>query len=290
MDLRRDHNGWELDDPLPRRHKKRVTKAGPVVVVRSGGLGDFLLTLPLFRALRATGSGVTLYAHPGHGELIRDADLVSEIRSVDGPELASWGSEPCEALRERLRGARVLSFWPDPDGRLERAARTCGARDYLRLPVRPTRPPHVSLQMLRAAGLPAEPAVLEHETLGGWRGPGRSLWLHPGSGAAHKNAPSDEFVRRARDFDGPSVVLLGEAERAALDDWRRAFDGVEVEFLVSAPLIEVRERMTREAAAFVGNDSGPAHLAAALGVPTTAVFVSSDPEIWRPVGPRVQVV
>ena len=184
----------------------------------------------------------------------------------------------------------MLSVWPDLDGRLERAARDCGAGEYVRLPVRPTQPPHVSLQMLRAARLPAESDALERETLGGWRGPGRSLWLHPGSGAAHKNAPLGVFVERARAFDGPSVVLLGEAERGALGDWRRAFGGVEVEFLVSAPLVELRARMTSEAATFVGNDSGPAHLAAALGVPTTVIFVSSDPEIWRPVGPRVQVV
>jgi ADP-heptose:LPS heptosyltransferase len=41
--------------------------------------------------------------------------------------------------------------------------------------------------------------------------------------------------------------------------------------------------------AFVGNDSGPGHLAASIGVPTISIFGSS-PENWKPLGPRTTVV
>jgi heptosyltransferase-3 len=33
---------------------------------------------------------------------------------------------------------------------------------------------------------------------------------------------------------------------------------------------------------FVGNDSGPAHMAAAFGVPSVVIFGPSDPAIWGP--------
>jgi heptosyltransferase III len=33
---------------------------------------------------------------------------------------------------------------------------------------------------------------------------------------------------------------------------------------------------------FIGNDSGPAHMAAAFGLPTIVIFSDSDPEIWAP--------
>jgi ADP-heptose:LPS heptosyltransferase len=33
---------------------------------------------------------------------------------------------------------------------------------------------------------------------------------------------------------------------------------------------------------FVGNDSGPMHIAAAFGCPVVAVFGSSNPDVWRP--------
>jgi ADP-heptose:LPS heptosyltransferase len=45
-----------------------------------------------------------------------------------------------------------------------------------------------------------------------------------------------------------------------------------------------------ESRAYVGNDSGVSHLAAALGVPTIAVFGPTDPTVWAPLGPKVAVV
>ncbi len=41
---------------------------------------------------------------------------------------------------------------------------------------------------------------------------------------------------------------------------------------------------------FITNDSGPMHIAASLGVPTLAVFGSTDPELTGPLGERVEVV
>ncbi len=44
------------------------------------------------------------------------------------------------------------------------------------------------------------------------------------------------------------------------------------------------------ASLFVGNDSGPAHMAAALGVPPVVIFGPSDAGIWGPWGIRGEVV
>jgi heptosyltransferase-2 len=41
---------------------------------------------------------------------------------------------------------------------------------------------------------------------------------------------------------------------------------------------------------FITNDSGPMHIAAALGVPTVAVFGSTDPSLTGPIGNQVRVV
>ncbi|HWB53686.1 MAG TPA: glycosyltransferase family 9 protein, partial [Tepidisphaeraceae bacterium] len=46
----------------------------------------------------------------------------------------------------------------------------------------------------------------------------------------------------------------------------------------------------RQARVFVGNDSGPAHLAGIIGVPTVALFGASDSRLWKPLGPHVAVV
>ena len=42
--------------------------------------------------------------------------------------------------------------------------------------------------------------------------------------------------------------------------------------------------------AFVGNDSGPMHLAGALGVPTIGIFIRNAPDLHHPYGPRAAVV
>ena len=41
---------------------------------------------------------------------------------------------------------------------------------------------------------------------------------------------------------------------------------------------------------FVGNDSGPSHLASAQGLPGVVIFGPSDPSIWGPLGPRTRVL
>ena len=51
--------------------------------------------------------------------------------------------------------------------------------------------------------------------------------------------------------------------------------------IAGAPLSEVKS-LLRGASLFVGNDSGPAHMAAALGIPVIVLFGSSDPAIWGP--------
>jgi ADP-heptose:LPS heptosyltransferase len=49
----------------------------------------------------------------------------------------------------------------------------------------------------------------------------------------------------------------------------------------NAPLGQIAQLM-RDATIFVGNDSGPAHIAAAFGRPTVVIFGPFDHEIWAP--------
>ena len=47
------------------------------------------------------------------------------------------------------------------------------------------------------------------------------------------------------------------------------------------PLAQIK-RLLQEATLFLGNDSGPAHMAAAFQLPTIVLFGPSDPVVWAP--------
>ena len=51
--------------------------------------------------------------------------------------------------------------------------------------------------------------------------------------------------------------------------------------VAGAPIAEIK-RLLAGACLFVGNDSGPAHMAAAFGLPVVVIFGPSDPRIWGP--------
>lgn len=63
----------------------------------------------------------------------------------------------------------------------------------------------------------------------------------------------------------------------------------EFQTLAGAPLAEVKS-LIGGAALFIGNDSGPAHMAAAFGLPVVVIFGSSDVTNWRPWKSPAEVV
>jgi heptosyltransferase-3 len=101
--------------------------------------------------------------------------------------------------------------------------------------------------------------------------------LHPMASDASKAWPAEGFLAVARHLaerrELEPVFLAGPNEDAS------AFCAYRV--LAGAPLAEVKG-LIAGASAFVGNDSGPAHMAAAFGVPSVVIFGNSDAEIWGP--------
>lgn len=56
-----------------------------------------------------------------------------------------------------------------------------------------------------------------------------------------------------------------------------------------APLAGIKSLLA-SASLFIGNDSGPAHMAAAFGLPVVVLFGASDPEIWGPWRTQAEIV
>ena len=101
--------------------------------------------------------------------------------------------------------------------------------------------------------------------------------LHPGASQPDKTWPADRFLAVAghlkRDFCLEPIFIGAHGDRLSRF---RAF-----RTLAGAPLATIKSLLER-AMLFLGNDSGPAHMAAAFGVPVIVMFGSSDPVIWGP--------
>lgn len=244
-----------------------------LLVMRRGGLGDTLLMLPLLRCVRRARphaalhfAGVTEFAEPFalHG-------VVEAVRSVE--DLRLWDAE---AARARLgEYEQVIGDVP-------------GVADVAFDPsdLLPGEP--AGLQIARRAGY--EPRWPEDSWLLAPRGlpaAAGATVLAPGSGSRDKCLPRAAWLALARELPAPCTVVVGPVE-AERDDPRAWGWPAGTAFFADRSVGELAQ-LLRSAAAYLGNDSGTTHLAAALGVPTTAFFTVTDPDVWAPVGPHVQV-
>lgn len=110
-----------------------------------------------------------------------------------------------------------------------------------------------------------------------------------------------EFLALAVGQEGRRIVLIGDRSAAAAIDglkaatahlgWRCDLPGpAGIVDMIGATTIMDLAALLRSAQAFLGNDSGPMHLAAALGVPTLGIFGSSSAAWTGPRGPRARAL
>ena len=108
--------------------------------------------------------------------------------------------------------------------------------------------------------------------------------LQPGARMASMRWPVEKFAEIARwllDSHGiSSVVNVAKADQKNVPDMRRELGRC----AVIADDFDVRQliALCSSARIFVGNDSGPAHVAAAAGRPCVVIFSSTNPAQWKP--------
>jgi ADP-heptose:LPS heptosyltransferase len=266
-------------------------------VIHHGALGDWVLVFPLLRAL----PGTTLAVAAGEKARLA-ARLIPSVEAMDINARdftllhAKGGWREVKTLsRERYAqlDGWVVSFvsdggdtWAENAARLMPRARFVFAQP--RLPVgwrRHATRWHAEQSARQGLSLP----VVKVERRANPHGP---VVIHPGSGGAAKCWPRERFeavILALLDRGIPVQPIFGEVEwetwpAADRARWEARWDAVHVRTL--------DELATRLAAArlFIGNDSGPTHLAAQLGIPTLALFGPTSPGVWGPVGPACSVL
>ncbi len=114
--------------------------------------------------------------------------------------------------------------------------------------------------------------------------------LNPGAGWGAKRWPAERYGRVARELAAGgvrSIINYGPGEEDIAREAESASEGAAMPMQTS---ISGLIALTHRARLFVGGDTGPMHLAAALDVPVVAIFGPTDPARNGPYGTRSVVL
>ncbi|MBA4422517.1 MAG: lipopolysaccharide heptosyltransferase II [Syntrophus sp. (in: bacteria)] len=316
------------DAPIVVRGGKKLPGAGieRMLIRGTNWIGDVVMTLPAIAAIRKTwpGAQISVLAKPWVSEIYRLSPDVDQVIVFQEPGYhagimgklrlaAELRKDPFDcaillqnaieaAILARLAGVRLCAGY-NSDGRglllthsvqRTRAVRQVHQIDYY-------------LEMVRALGCtPIERSVQLHpgDDYGDMTerlfnqygiGLGRTLiGLAPGAayGPAKKWFPERFAVVADRLIDdtGAQVILFGsggdkESTAAVARNARHSL----VDIAGKTSMKEAIALMSR-CALFLSNDSGLMHVAGALGIPTVAIFGSTNPVTTSPVGEKSIVI
>ena len=116
--------------------------------------------------------------------------------------------------------------------------------------------------------------------------------LFPGAGHAGRIWPLERFAEVAdhliRNDRVRVIVFAGPEERAMVPQMKTAFPAKTIIFdrLTLGQLVSAQARLTL----FISNDTGPVHVAAAVGTPVIVLFDRPDPHSYTPVGDQHRII
>jgi ADP-heptose:LPS heptosyltransferase len=277
-----------------------------IAVLRANALGDFIFAIPAFHALRAAypSAELVLIGAPWHARWLADRPspinrvLVvppgKGIRSADRDEaprstaefLAAARRERFDlALQKHGGGANSNPVVAGLGARLTAGLRAADAPPLDRWIRYVYYQPEIYRYLEVAALVGAAPTtvtpnvavtvadVAEARALAGEPDRPRAA-LHPGATDPRRRWPTERFAEVADNLvaDGYEVVLTGTPGERELADQVLASARVPVRSLVGELTLGGLGGLYSECAVVVSNDTGPVHLAAAVGTPTVGIF------------------
>ena len=283
-----------------------MSKQARFLILRGGAIGDFILTLPAIQALRDRwpDAYIELVGYPHIANLALAAGLVDHVESLDRADTArlfTWRPTFSEEQAAHIRSFDlIISYLYDPDGVVQANLKATGVKqviygsplveeghaiDSLMKP----------LETLAIYGEKPSPRL----TLNAEKGKewlkahglsGDVVAIHPGSGSPRKNWPAKNFLKlaeRLRESGQRYLMIFGEADADVAALIRKEIPPV-IE-LSGCTLVELATVLSA-CRAFIGNDSGVTHIAAAVGLPTLALFGPSNADRWGPRGSHVSII
>jgi len=269
-----------------------------VLIIFPGALGDLICLAPTIAAIarRHREADLELMARMELAEFAVGRLGIARAHSIDRREVALlFASSGDHAAAHQFFSAfdRIYCFFAADDPQFRRAlteASAPGAPSFHRF--RRDAEGHVAAAYLKevvgetnvtpvAIRLLPEDLEAASRVIAGRLERKKFIAIFPGSGSPKKNWPIEKFIALADQLSEKArvVFILGAAEAGI----EKILDAAGQCVIENQPLGALAA-IASMAAAFVGNDSGVSHLAAATGTRGVVLFGPSDPARWRPLG------
>jgi ADP-heptose:LPS heptosyltransferase len=298
---------------------EKISKVQSMLVIHQGALGDFILALPTLGTLQRVFPHARSFimGYPRILELVEERFYAEKIFSIDQRGMATFfvreGTLDLGLSQFFRTFDLIVVFGKDGEGTIDgNLKRVCLGR-ILHINSFPTWDERIHLtdhllRQLYQYGIPSSELNPKLHLKDSDRDWAKDFWknkgltpgersdviiLHPGSGSKKKVWPLDQFLNLARylqDRLGSKIlIVLGPAEGSEV---QKAFErmGSNTPILAKGLSLVRLASVMEGCRFFIGNDSGISHMAAALGLPTVAIFGPTDPRVWSPRGERVVVV
>jgi len=287
-----------------------------ILIIRPGALGDVVITLPTFFAIRNYfyNAHIEIMGYASFLEIIKGrfyADTVSRFDQADSAALFIKNAQLPECLEKRLRGMdMIISFLLDKDGIFIENLKAAGTRHVVHYEPFPPHGERIHiidhfLNFLHSIDIPFyydTPRIfLQKDDM--YFGdnfikdriadPQKMLIaIHPGSSSRQKCWPVESYAELLlwlnKEMNVQPLIVSGPSDIEIIEELKvRVKESfILVDHLPLPHLAAVIKRCNL----FIGNDSGITHLAAALGTRTIAIFGPTDPNIWGPRGEQVKIL
>ncbi len=266
-----------------------------ITLVHAGALGDTVLLAPLLRSLQQRWPHCrrTVVMRTQFGRMLLRMNLAEAYADADSPHHSRWFAPPDSAIA--VADFAPALAWANCDllisavGNSQDAwaanARLCSTAAIHFFQPRPPADfafsvPEFHRRQLTELHLPPPRR----------RGTGPIL-MAPGAGSRQKCLPITDFIALAhhvRGYGRQVRLLLGPVEQEKFSSAEIACLNAEFNIYKCEANDDLLD-LFDSAAGFIGNDSGPAHVSAAIGLPTLTLFSAGNPRQWSPIGPLVRV-
>ncbi|MBM2832985.1 MAG: hypothetical protein HW406_146 [Candidatus Brocadiaceae bacterium] len=287
-----------------------------ILIIRPGALGDLVVTLPTFEAIRKyfKNARIDIMGYSSILEIVKGrfyADTISRFDQADIAHLFTKNSNVPASLINKLSNMDlIISFVSDREQIMVSNLRAAGVKHVIHYEPFPSEGEdiHIIDHFLRCLDLLGVhhsnkiPKIFlrDEDVLLGEKflndrvvDPKKMLVaMHPGSGSRQKCWAVDRYVELIlwlkKEMDAQILLISGQADTGIVEELRvKVRDNF---ILVDQLPLPILAAIIKRSNLFVGNDSGITHVAAAVGTPAITIFGPTDPRIWGPRGERVKIL